>query len=85
MGGCLNVCVRGVQGHDHWLQVPKAGKVDMLMKMFCNRMKIDWAKCQTQATFKHGDTVLSPHTQVMQSGLGDDSVVEMGLTAPASP
>jgi len=75
-GGCIVVQVNDAKGGKYTIQVGKEGRLDMLMRAVCNRMKIEWAKCKTHVAFKHNDVELNATTHVMGSGLQDQDLVE---------
>jgi len=75
--GCFIVRVRNEMGREFLLQVSKHGKLDMLMKMVCNRMQINWDTCQTDYVFQNKGEHLNPLTPVRESNLQDQTTVEM--------
>eukprot|EP00415_Alexandrium_ostenfeldii_P003149 UN3149 len=76
-GSCIPVTVKTPSGRDFILPTSKKNKVEMLMKMVCNKVRIPWDQCQSAQRFTHKDRELSPWTHVDVAGLEDNSVVYM--------
>mmetsp|Transcript_95409 Transcript_95409/g.265129 ORF Transcript_95409/g.265129 Transcript_95409/m.265129 type:complete len:384 (+) Transcript_95409:83-1234(+) len=82
--GCLTLRVHSEKAGEQKIEVAKSSKMDMMMRMVCNRQKIDWETCQARAHFAHNGEEISPFTHVSMSGLEDDDVVTMEMRVPGA-
>lgn len=75
--GCMKLHVATKQGREFLVTVSKTNRLDMMMQMVCNRLKIDWDTCQAQQRFTHNGATLQPWTHLSLSGLHDDDRILM--------
>mmetsp|Transcript_33515 Transcript_33515/g.77911 ORF Transcript_33515/g.77911 Transcript_33515/m.77911 type:complete len:382 (-) Transcript_33515:87-1232(-) len=78
-GGCVTVRVKSPKGQEFQVQVAKIGKLDMMMRVACNRLKMPWDECKKRVGFRSRGLSMDSSMQVSESGLENQTLVEMWL------
>eukprot|EP00413_Alexandrium_margalefii_P012819 CAMPEP_0204536216 /NCGR_PEP_ID=MMETSP0661-20131031/14295_1 /ASSEMBLY_ACC=CAM_ASM_000606 /TAXON_ID=109239 /ORGANISM="Alexandrium margalefi, Strain AMGDE01CS-322" /LENGTH=402 /DNA_ID=CAMNT_0051542733 /DNA_START=65 /DNA_END=1273 /DNA_ORIENTATION=+ len=76
--GCLLIRVRASTGKEMFMHMSKRMRLEMLMKMACNRLKIEEG-CTEQSKFRFHGKSIDPTMHLEESGLADQDVVDMNV------
>jgi len=61
------------------LNMPGKMRLEMLMRMACNKLRVEWEKCRDSATLTFNGQAVRPSDRVEELGLSGEDVVDMRL------
>jgi hypothetical protein len=82
--GCISVMANtsSVMSNRAFLvQVPKQGNLRLLMTMVCQKVMKEFKTCVNETQFRFKDQLLDPTTRTEESGLDDQSVIQVKTAA----